>query len=209
VHVDQRIHQAHALSPQTEEFSFCGTGGGCLGRRKPAVEVRDAILQRRGDAGRVGVGHALVGPEGLERLLERRRLGHRRRQLVGRTGHVGREDVAPDDEQGQRRGQRERADAEAPQPGLAPLATHPPGHFREPVTRRAQGRQRAHPRHPLVQPLELGGALGALCHVQPRLGGARLTARIPQRQQLIHPEVRHATASSPSQRRSFTCARAS
>ena len=62
--------------------------------------------------------------------------------------------------------------------------------------------QRLEPRHPLVQPLELGPAGRAGFQMLAGRGVARLGARLAQAQQGLHGQVRHASTSSPSQRRS-------
>ena len=110
-------------------------------------------------------------------------------------------------DQEQRGGQRQRADAGAPDVNLPAVVTHPLRHHRKPVARGPQRRQRAQPGHPLVQALEFGGALGAFGHVGLALGAAGLARRVAERHQLVHGEVGHACASSPSQVRSLACAR--
>ena len=60
-----------------------------------------------------------------------------------------------------------------------------------------------------MQPVELVPAGRTV--IEMGAGGliARLESRLPQRDELVDGQVRHATASSPSQRRSRPCARAS
>src|SRR5690606_36617733 len=78
------------------------------------------------------------------------------------------------------------------------------------VARGPEPREGAEPRRALLQPAELGRAGLAGPQVRAGLRGARLDAGLAQRGQLLQREVRaHAGASSPSQRRSRWCARAS
>ena len=98
------------------------------------------------------------------------------------------------------------ADARSAPPTLGAVAR---GHLRPLVAGRTERRQRLEPRGTLVQPLELIPAGSAALQVLPGRRVSRLGAALAQPHQRLECQVCHKATSSPSHRRSRTCARAS